>query len=102
MMKKTPSIVFLEYDLRGILDTLFTSKIQQLLFNQVVDNLQKSIKANKKEVVICNIDQIEASVVVSSDNFIPILKASLEYFIKVEDYSRCTQISKLINDLENG
>ena len=101
-MKKTPSIVFLDYDSRGILDTIFAPNIQHLLFTNVVDNLHKAIKTNKKEVTICNIDQIETSVVVPNSNFLQVLEASLEYFVRVEDYSRCSQISKLINSLKNG
>jgi len=102
MTRKTPNIVLIEYSLRGVLDTLFSPKIQQLLFNHVVDEIRKAIKDNRKELVICDINQLETSIVISKINFIPILKASLEYFVKVEDYSKCSQINKLIQELENG
>lgn len=102
MTKKTPNIVLMEYSLRGVLDTLFAPKIQQLLFNHIVDGMQKVIKDNKKELVICNINQLETSIAIAKPNFIPALKSSLEYFIKIEDYSKCSQINKLIQELENG
>ena len=102
MTRKTPNIVLMEYSLRGVLDTLFAPKIQQLLFNHVVDGIQKAIKDNKKELVICDINQLETSIAISKPNFIPSLKSSLEYFVKVEDYSKCSQINKLIQELENG
>jgi len=102
MTRKTPNIVLMEYSLRGILDTLFAPKIQQLLFNNIVDGIQKSIKDNKKELVICDINQLETSIAISNINFTAALKASLEYFVKLEDYSKCSQINKLIQELENG
>ena len=102
MMKKQPNIVFLEYSLRGILDTIFTPKIQHLLFSYVVDGIKRSIKDNKKELVICDINQLETNIVISSKNFIQVLKSSLEYFVKIEDYFKCTQINNLIQELENG
>jgi hypothetical protein len=92
----------MEYSLRGVLDTLFAPKIQQLLFNNVVGGIQKAIKENKKELVICDINQLETSIAISNINFTSALKASLEYFVKLEDYSKCSQINKLIQELENG
>jgi hypothetical protein len=102
MMKKQPNIVLLEYSSRGILDTLFAPKIQYLLFTYVLDGIKRAIKYNKKELVICDINQLETSISVSHKDFIPVLKSSLEYFIKTEDYSKCSQINKLIQELENG
>jgi hypothetical protein len=102
MTRKTPNIVLMEYSLRGVLDTLFAPKIQQLLFNNVVGGIQKAIKENKKELVICDINQLETSIAISNINFTSALKASLEYFVKLEDYSKCSQINKLIQELENG
>jgi hypothetical protein len=79
MTRKTPNIVLMEYSLRGVLDTLFAPKIQQLLFNQVVDGIQKAIKDNKKELVVCDINQLETSIAISKPNFISALKSSLDY-----------------------
>lgn len=101
-MKKQPNIVILEYSSRGILDTLFAPKIQLLLFTYIVDGIKQSIKYNKKELVICDINQFETSIAISNKNFIPVLRSSLEYFVKTEDYSKCTQINNLIKELENG
>ena len=102
MTRKTPNIVLMEYSLRGVLDTLFAPKIQQLLFNYVVDEIRKAIKDNRKELVICNINQLETSIAIPKTDFIQVLKSSLEYFVKVEDYPKCSQINKLIQELENG
>ena len=101
-MKKTPNLNFQEYNLEGVLNVIFTPEVQHTLFTNIVDNLHKAIKTNKKEVTICNIDQIETSVVISNNNFLQVLESSLEYFVRVEDYSKCSQISKLINSLKNG
>ena len=102
MMRKTPNIILMEYSLRGVLDTLFAPKIQQLLFNHVVDEIRKAIKDNRKELIICDINQLKTSISIPKTDFIPALKSSLEYFVKVEDYSKCSQINKLIQELENG
>ena len=102
MEKKIPNIVFLEYSLRGILDTLFTPKIQQLLFEKVIDEIKKSHKTTKKEIVICNINQFECDIAISKNDFIPALESALNYYVQIEDYPKCTQINKLIQEIQDG
>jgi hypothetical protein len=102
MKKQLSNIVFLESNLRGIFDTLFTPKIQHLLFETVIEGIKTSIKGNKKEFTICSINQFEINVVIPKSGFAQVLKSSLEYFLKIEDYSKCSQINELIQELENG
>lgn len=102
MTRKTPNIVLMEYNLRGVLDTLFSPKIQHLLFNHVVEEIRKVIKGNRKELVICDINQLEISIAIPRTKFTQVLKCSLEYFVKIEDYSKCSQINKLIQEIKNG
>lgn len=101
-MKKTPNIVFTDYSLRGIMDTLFAPKIQKLLFENVFINIKDALKTKKKEVVICNIIQVETSISIPKTHWVQALKSVLEYYVKVEDYSMCTQVNKLIKDIEDG
>jgi hypothetical protein len=102
MKNQTPSLLINEYSARAILDTLYTPKIQQSLFENVVNGIKQSVKLNKKEVAVCNIPQVELSVSIPNSSFIPTLKSAIEYYLKVEDYSKCTQINNLIQELENG
>lgn len=102
MKNQTPSLLINEYSARGILDTLYTPKIQQSLFENVVNGIKQSVKIDKKEVAVCNIPQVELSVFIPKSSFIPTLKSAIEYYLKVEDYSKCTQINNLIQELENG
>jgi hypothetical protein len=101
-MKKTPNIVFIDYSLRGIMDTLFTPKIQKLLFENVFISIKSALKTKKKEVVICDITQIETSILIPKTHWVHALKSVLEYYVRVEDYSMCTQVNKLIKDIEDG
>jgi hypothetical protein len=101
-MKTQPNIIILEHSSRGILDTLFAPNIQKLLFEHIVGGIKKAIKDNKNEIIICDINQLETSIHLSKDNFIPVLKSSLDYFVKSEEYSKCTLITNLIEELENG
>jgi hypothetical protein len=101
-MKKIPNIVFIDYNLRGIMDTLFTPKIQELLFENVFLSIKTAYKTKKKEVIICDITQVESSISIPKNYWINALKSTLEYYIKVENYSMCTQVNKLIKDIENG
>ena len=101
-MKKTPNIVFIDYSLRGIMDTLFAPKIQKLLFESVFTNIKSALKTKKKEVIICDVIQIETSILIPKTHWAHALKSVLEYYIKVEDYSMCTQVNKLIKDIEDG
>ena len=101
-MKKTPNIVFIDYSLRGIMDTLFAPKIQKLLFESVFTSIKNALKTKKKEVIICDIIQVETSILIPKTHWAHALKSVLEYYIKVEDYSMCTQVNKLIKDIEDG
>jgi len=101
-MKKTPNIVFTDYSLRGIMDTLFTPKIQKLLFESVFTSIKNALKTKKKEVIICDIIQVETSISIPKTHWVQALKSVLEYYVKVEDYSMCTQVNKLIKDIEDG
>jgi hypothetical protein len=102
MKHKTPNLLINEYSARGILDTLYAPKIQQSLFETVVDEIKLSIKTDKKEVIVCNLPQVELSVTIPKTSFITTLKSAIDYYLKVEDYHKCTQINNLIQELENG
>jgi hypothetical protein len=101
-MKKTPNIVFTDYSLRGIMDTLFAPKMQKLLFESVFTSIKNTLKTKKKEVIICDIIQVETSISIPKTHWVQALKSVLEYYVKVEDYSMCTQVNKLIKDIEDG
>jgi hypothetical protein len=101
-MKKTPNIVFTDYSLRGIMDTLFAPKIQKLLFENVFTSIKSALKTKKKEVIICDITQVETSISIPKTHWVRALKSVLEYYVRVEDYSMCTQVNKLIKDIEDG
>ena len=101
-MKKTPNIVFIDYSLRGIMDTIYTPKIQKLLFENVFSNIKSALKTKKKEVIICDITQIETSITIPKSHWDQALKSILEYYVKIEEYSMCIQINKLIKDIEDG
>jgi hypothetical protein len=101
-MKKTFNIVFTDYSLQGIIDTLFTPKIQELLFENVFTSIKNALKTKKKEVIICDIIQIETSISIPKTHWVHALKSVLEYYVKIEDYSMCTQVNKLIKDIEDG
>ena len=102
MKHKTPNLLISEYSARGILDTLYAPKVQQSLFENVVDEIRQSVKNNKKEVVVCNLPQVELSVTIPKSSFVPALKSAIDFYLKVEDYHKCTQINNLIQELENG
>ena len=44
------------------MDTLFAPKIQKLLFENVFTSIKSALKTKKKEVVICDIIQVETSI----------------------------------------
>jgi len=100
MKRHLPNILLKEYSTRGILDTLFAPKIQHSIFENVVDGMKQAVKDNKKEFTVCAIPQLEANIVITKENYLSALKSSLEYFIKVEDYRKCSQIDILYKELE--
>lgn len=101
-MKKTPNIIFSDYSLRGIMDALFNPKIKNILFENVFNNIKSSYKTNKKEIIICDVTQLEVSISIPRDNWVNVLQTILDYYVVIEDYSMCTQINKLIKDIKNG
>jgi len=102
MKKQTPNLLLNEYSARGILDTLYAPKVQQALFEAITNEIRQSVKTNKKEAIICNLPQVELSVTLPKSSFITTLKSAIEFYLKIEDYHKCTQINNLIQELENG
>lgn len=102
MKKQTPNLLINEYSARGILDTLYAPKVQQALFEAIVDEIKQSIKTDKKEAIICNLPQVELSVTLPKSSFVATLKSAIEFYLKMEDYHKCTLINNLIQELENG
>lgn len=100
-MKKIPNIIFIDYSLKGIMDTLFAPKMQKLLFENIFNSIKDASKTKKKEVIICDITQIEISILLPKTHWIHTLRSILEYYIKIEDYLMCAQIDKLIKDIKN-
>jgi hypothetical protein len=101
MKKKTPNLILTDSSLRGVLDTLFKSNVQEVLFSNSLDSIKAAVNEKKRECVICDINQLEITITLSKTHWVPALKSILEYYIKVEDYNKCSQINKLIQEL-NG
>jgi hypothetical protein len=101
MKKKTPNLILTDYSLRGVLDTLFNSNVQDVLFSNSLESIKKAILEKKRECVICDINQLEITITLSKPYWGSALKSILEYYVKVEDYNKCSQINKLIQEL-NG
>jgi hypothetical protein len=101
-MKKTPNIIFPDYSLEGIHDVLSNSENKKVLFESIFNKIKNSYKTSKKEIIVCDIIQLEVSISISKVNWVKALQAALDYNVSIEDYSTCTQINKLIKDIQNG
>ena len=101
MKKKTPNLILTNYSLRGVLDTLFNTKVQEILYNETFESIKDALQTKKQECVICNIGQLETTITLSKLNWGLALSSILEHYIKIEDYDKCSQINKLIQEL-NG
>ena len=101
MKKKTPNLVLTNYSLRGVLDTLFNSKVQEILYLETFNSIKTALQEKKRECVICDIGQLETTITLSKSNWESALNSILEHYVKVEDYDKCSQINKLIQEL-NG
>jgi galactose-1-phosphate uridylyltransferase len=101
MRKHSPNIVLTNYSLRGILDTLFNTEVQTVLYNETFESIKTALQTKKRECVVCNIGQLETTITLSKPSWEPALKSILEHYVKIEDYDKCSQINKLIQEL-NG
>jgi len=101
MRKKTPNLILTNYSLRGVLDTLFNTQVQEILYAETFESIKTALQTKKQECVVCNIGQLESTITLSKSNWEPALKSILEYYVKIEDYDKCSQINKLIQEL-NG
>ncbi len=80
------------------MDTIFTPKIQHLLFETVVEGIKLALRSNKKEFTICSINHLEVNITIPKAGFVSALKSALDHFIKTEDYLKCSQINELIQE----
>jgi hypothetical protein len=67
MKKKTPNLVLTNYSLRGVLDTLFNSKVQEILYTETFNSIKKALQEKKRECVVCDIGQLETNSVLVAD-----------------------------------
>ena len=42
-MKKKPNLILINYSLRGVLDTLFNTKIQEVLYNETFESIKNAL-----------------------------------------------------------
>jgi hypothetical protein len=101
MKKKTSNLILTNYSLRGILDTLFNTNIQEILYAEAFNNIKNALQTKKQECTLCNIGQLETTITLSKSNWESALNTMLDHYIKIEDYDKCSQINKLIQEL-NG
>lgn len=101
-MKKTPNIIFSDYSLEGIINTLSRPEIKKVLFESVFEKIRNSINTSKKEIIVCDIIQLEVSIHIPKKEWNNVLQTILNYYINIEDYSMCSNISKVIKDIKNG
>lgn len=66
---------------------------------EVLDRIKYAIKNNLKKVEIFNISNIAVIVEVKKENHKQILENINNSYLKVEDFEKCHEISKLINKL---
>ena len=67
--------------------------------SKVLDKIKYAIKNNLKKVEIFNILNMAIIIEVKKENYKKILQKINDSYLKIEDFEKCHEISKLINEL---
>lgn len=71
----------------------------QLLLENALGLLKESINKKKKKCILFEIINYDYKVVVKQNQFINILNKGIEYYEKIEDFEKCSELNKLKNKL---
>jgi hypothetical protein len=100
--KKLPNIVFYDYSLKSILDTLFEPSNQKVFFEYLFKEFKTSNILDKKEISIGLITNDNVLVNIPKKDYKDLIKTIINYFITYEEYDKCSYLQKLIDKIEDN
>ena len=99
--KKLPNIVFYDYSLKSILDTLFEPSNQKVFFEYIFKEFKTSKILDKKEISIGLIINDNMLINIPQKDYKNLIKATINYFLTYEEYDKCSFLQKLIDKIED-
>lgn len=100
--KKLPNIVFFDYNLKSILDTLFEPSNQKVFFDYLFKEFKTPKILDKKEISISLITNDNMLVNIPQKDYKNLIKATINYFLTYEEYDKCSFLQKLIDKIEEN
>jgi IMP cyclohydrolase len=100
--KKLPNIVFFDYSLKSILDTLFEPSNQKVFFDYLFEEFKTPKILDKKEISIGLITNDNILVNIPQKDYKNLIKTSINYFLTYEEYDKCSYLQKLIDKIEKN
>lgn len=100
--KKLPNIIFFDYSLKSILDTLFEPSNQKVFFTYLFNEFKTPTVLEKKEISIGLITNDNILINVPQKDYKNLIKATINYFLNYEDYDKCSFLQKLIDKIEEN
>ena len=102
MKKKLPNIIFFDYNLKSILDTLFEPSNKKVFFEYLFKEFKTSKILDKKEITIGLIVNDNLLVTIPKKDYKPLIKSTIDYYLTYEDYDKCSFLHKLIEQIEDN
>jgi hypothetical protein len=100
--KKLPNIVFFDYNLKSILDTLFEPSNQKVFFDYLFKELKTTKILDKKEISIGLIVNDNVLVNIPQKDYKNLIKSTINHFLTYEEYDKCSYLQKLIDKIEDN
>ena len=72
---------------------------QTQVYKSLIEGVSEAIKTDKKEVKLCEVKNSNIYITVSKKDWKSSLDSALQYYIKEEEYEKCSKIKDLIDKL---
>jgi hypothetical protein len=100
--KKLPNIIFYDYSLKSILDTLFEPPNQKIFFEYLFKEFKTPKILDKKEISMGLIINDNMLINIPQKDYKNLIKAAINYFLTYEEYDKCSYLQKLIDKIEDN
>ena len=69
------------------------------VYKSLVDGVTEAIKADKKEIKLCEVKNTNIFITVEKPKWKDSLDSALQYYVNKEEYEQCSKIKSLIDKL---
>jgi len=97
-MNKIPRVTFRDNSLDTILVGLNQSQVQEGVFNRIVPIIKEAVEKNRKECVVCIVDEFQ--IIVPKSEYKQVINTLEKYYLSKENFDNCVLLRDLATKIK--